>query len=71
MEEQMTLPDWFDRSKFLEPFKTKSTIELYKHFGCKNATSFSNMMKKYFPNKPSRMAYRDYVLELLEGEEGD
>ena len=68
MSDNINLPEWFDRTKFLEPFKTKSTLELYAHFDCKNSQSFSMMMKKYFPNKPDRVPYDKYVRGLLADE---
>lgn len=71
MLEQIKLPIWIDREVFFEAFKTKSTLELYDFFRCNNATSFTNMMKKYFPDKPPKMAYAEYVRGLLKEEESD
>ena len=68
MQEQslIQLPDYWDKEKVLNAFKTMSTLELYKYFGCANSTSFTRMMKPIFPNRPDKMSYSTYVLKCIE-----
>ena len=60
-----TIPEYWDYKKVHFAFKNMSTVELYKFFGQNNATGFSNMMRKVFPNKPDRMSYSEYARSVL------
>lgn len=60
-----TIPEYWDYKKVHSAFKNMSTVELYKFFGQNNATGFSNMMRKVFPDKPDRMSYSEYARSVL------
>lgn len=59
------IPEYWDAKKVKEAFKTKSTLELYEFFGCKNAMAFSRKMKSVFPNKPDKVPYGEYARSIL------
>lgn len=62
------LPDYFDRNKFFNAFQTLETKALYAYFRCNNSTTFANLMRKYFPDRPLGMSTAEYVCDLLEDE---
>lgn len=62
------LPDYFDRNKFFNAFQTLETKALYAYFRCNNSTTFANLMRKYFPDRPLGMPTAEYVCGLIEDE---
>lgn len=66
MLDQIKFPKYYDKAAIINAFKTLGTVELYEFFECKNGTAFSNLLRKYFPDKPLKMSYSEYVRELLD-----
>ena len=66
MLDQIKFPKYYDKAAIINAFKTLGTVELYEFFECKNGTAFSNLLRKYFPDKPLKMSYSEYVRSLLE-----
>ena len=67
MRDELNLPSWINSEAFIEALLTKKGDELYALFRCNNSSSFTTMMKKLLPNKPTRVGYAEYIKSFVEG----